>query len=220
MLLKLMILLVFGLWVIIGLDNIYKYMPGKSLKIRELTQGLGSLWIVILAVLYLGNRSVFYNVLGLSAIALVLLLGLFIILRRRRFGSIFKWSADQNLLAKLRKMRPEEFEDFIADLYRRLGYATERVGGSRDGGVDAIGNKDGVIYYIQCKKYYTTEVGIEEIGEYYKNFTSSLAEGKRIIITTNIFTKEAMEFAKDKPIELIDGFKLLKIIKQAGKDIE
>ena len=45
---------------------------------------------------------------------------------------------------------------------------------------------------------------------------NKLADGKGIFVTTNIFTTEAVRFAADKPIELIDGSGVLKLIKQAG----
>lgn len=192
----------------------------KKDKIRDLIQGLGSLWLVIMAVLFLGDRAIFYQVLSLSLIALGLLFALLMIMRKRRFGYIFKRSADQNFLIKLRKMRPEKFEDFIADLYRRLGYSTHRVGGLRDNGIDVTAEKNGAIYYIQCKKYITSEVTLRDVHDFHGAMASSLVQGKGIFITTNIFTTKAIGFAVDKPIELIDGSGVLKLIKQAGQDKE
>ena len=116
-------------------------------------------------------------------------------------------------------MRPEEFEDFIADLYRRLGHTSDRLGGSHDGGIDVTTEKNGVIHYIQCKKF-NSKVSLPDVRDFYGAWANKLAKGKGIFITTNIFTTEAIKFAEDKPIELIDGSKLIKIIKQAKKDNE
>jgi len=41
-----------------------------------------------------------------------------------------------------------------------------------------------------------------------------------IFITTNIFTTEAEKFVEDKPIELVDGDKLLRLVKLANKENE
>ena len=195
-------------------------MARKNDKITDLIQGIGSLWLLGLIVLYFGNQRIFFQVLVLSFIVLGMILGLLILVRKRRFGDIFKWSADQNLLAKLRKMKPDEFEDFIADLYRRLGYSTHRVGGPYDGGIDVTAKKDGVIHYIQCKKFITSKVTLRDIRDFYGAMANNLAGGRGIFITTNIFTTEAINFVRDKPIEIIDGFKLINLIKQTGKNKE
>jgi hypothetical protein len=117
-------------------------MSRKNDKIKDLVQGMGSLWLVGLIVLYFGDKRIFFQVFALSFIALAMILVLLFLVRKRRFGNIFKWSADQSRLSKLRKMKPDEFEDFIADLYRRLGYQTHRVGGPNDGGIDVTAKKD------------------------------------------------------------------------------
>jgi restriction endonuclease Mrr len=44
-----------------------------------------------------------------------------------------------------------------------------------------------------------------------------LAKGKAYFITTNKFTLEAEKFVEDKPIELVDGFKLIEYIKLSKK---
>ena len=115
-------------------------------------------------------------------------------------------------------MKPKEFEEYVADLFSKLGYKTEVVGGSYDRGVDVIAKKDGLKYYIQCKKYITSTVGVNEIRDFYGAIADHLAQAKGYFITTNKFTLEAERFAEDKPIELIDGQKLIKYIRSAKKE--
>ncbi len=50
-------------------------------------------------------------------------------------------------------MKPDEFENYIADLFSRLGFKTEVVGGSHDGGIDVVAEQNGIKHYIQCKKF-------------------------------------------------------------------
>ncbi len=202
----------------IAVRNYGTIMAGKKYNNKDLVQGAGSLWLLVIVVIYFGDRRIFYQVLVLSLIALGLLLGLVAIVRKRRFGHILEQSDGQRQLAKLRQMKPDEFEDFIADLYRRLGYATERVGGSPGGGIDVTAKKNGVIYYIQCKKFINSKVTIHNVRDFYATMANNLAAGKGIFITTNIFTAEAIKFAADRPLALIDGVNLLTLIKQAGKD--
>jgi len=131
----------------------------------------------------------------------------------KRYSSIEEIHSDRALLNKLRHLRPSEFEDYIASLFNKLGFSTELVGGSYDGGVDVIAVKDGVKYYIQCKKFITSQVSVGDVRDFYGALVDHLANGKGYFITTNKFTLEAERFAEDKPIELIDGYRLIEYIR-------
>ena len=133
---------------------------------------------------------------------------------------VTNWSSNQNLLGNLKKLHPNDFENYIADMYSQLGYKTEKVGGSHDGGIDVIAEKDGIKHYIQCKKYITSKVSVGDVRNFAGALMDKLSQGKGIFITTNIFTTEAEKYAEDKPIELIDGDELLKLIELANKKNE
>jgi len=134
---------------------------------------------------------------------------------KRKFKAGQKWHSDRDLLYWLRGMKPWEFEEYITGLFSKLGFKTEKVGGGYDRGVDVIAEKDGIKHYIQCKKYIASEVGVGEVRDFYGAIADHLAQGKGYFITTNKFTLEAEKFTQDKPIELIDSYKLLKYIKLA-----
>jgi restriction system protein len=131
---------------------------------------------------------------------------------RNRFKSGEKWRSDREILAGLRKMAPGEFEEYVAGLFSKLGYQTEVTGGSGDGGIDVIARKDGVENYIQCKKY-KNKVGPSMVRDFYGAMADHLAKGKGFLVTTGYFTPEDEMFVEDKPMELIDGNKLLEYIK-------
>lgn len=137
---------------------------------------------------------------------------------RARFKKGERWRSDDDLIKWLRGMRPDEFEEYIADLFSRLGYKSEKVGASHDGGIDVILKKDGEVGYIQCKKFITREVPVGAVRDFYGAFVGRLASSKGYFVTTNKFTLEAIKFAEDKPIELVDYFKLIKYIKLADKN--
>lgn len=139
---------------------------------------------------------------------------------RKKFKKGEKWRNDRQLIKWLRSMKPDEFEDYIADLFRRMGYKTKVTGGSYDEGVDVVAEKDGIEYYIQCKKFITQNVTVGAVRDFYGAIADHLAKGKGYFITTNKFTLEAESFAEDKPIELIDSFKLIKYIRLAEKNTE
>jgi len=136
----------------------------------------------------------------------------------RKFRQGEKWRSDRDLLQWLRGMEPSEFENYIADLFSRLGYKTKAVGDSYDKGVDVVIEKDGVKSYIQCKKFISSKVTVGDVRNFYGALADHLTNGKGYFVTTNKFTLEAEKFADDKPIELIDGYKLVRYIKMAKKD--
>jgi len=136
---------------------------------------------------------------------------------RKKFAGGKKWRTDRELLEWLRGLKPSEFESYIADLFTKLGYKTTRTGGSYDKGVDVIAEKDGLKHYIQCKKYMISVVGVGELRDFYGAIADHLAQAKGFFITTNKFTLEAEKFAEDKPIELIDGYKLVKYVRMSEK---
>ncbi len=136
---------------------------------------------------------------------------------RLKFNKGEKWRKNQDKITWLRGLTPKEFEEYIADLFNRLGYKTHSVGGPNDGGIDVIAEKDGRKHYIQCKKYFKNrEVRVGEVRDFYGSLADKLANNKGYFITTSKFTLPAEEFAGDKPIELVDGNKLLEYIKLAN----
>mgnify|MGYP000891218519 CR=1 FL=1 len=87
-----------------------------------------------------------------------------------------------------------------------------------DGGIDLIAyNNQPLIegkYIIQCKRY-SGSVGEPILRDLYGVITSERAN-KGILITTGYFTQSAIQFAKGKPIELIDGKRLQLLLNNYG----
>ena len=131
---------------------------------------------------------------------------------RRKWKDGEKWRDGRDQLQWLRGMQPKEFEEYVAELFRKLGYEAEAVGRSHDGGIDVIIKKDGVTGYVQCKKYISSVVPVGAVRDFYGALADRLSTGKGYFVTTNIFTLEAEKFAEGKPIELIDGNRLLEYI--------
>jgi len=137
----------------------------------------------------------------------------------KRFNEGKEWHEDKNLIYWLRGMKPGEFEDYIAGLYSHLGYKTEKVGRTHDGGVDVKASKDGILHYIQCKKFITRKVGVDDMRIFAGALVGKLANSNGIFITTNIFTTEARKFAENNRIELIDGDDLARLVKSTGIEV-
>lgn len=148
----------------------------------------------------------------LDGILSLLVLPFTLFTRNKRFK-------EQNTLEQLRKLSPRQFEDYIANLFQHLGFRTEVVGGSYDGGIDIIATRNGEKYYIQCKKFITSQVPVGAVRDFYGAIVDRQVYTKAFFITTNVFTLEAEKFCEDKPIELIDGPKLMEYIRQAGVEV-
>ncbi|HEY4497066.1 MAG TPA: restriction endonuclease [Candidatus Paceibacterota bacterium] len=139
------------------------------------------------------------------------------LLRLRKSAKNKKWLSGKDYINKIRKYSPKEFEDYIAWMFREMGFKTESVGGSYDGGIDVIAEKDGIKHYIQCKKFIIQEVGVGAMRDFYGAIAGKVTNGKGYFITTNKFTLEAERFAEDKPIELVDQYKLIKWREEIAK---
>jgi len=126
-----------------------------------------------------------------------------------------EWLDDQQLLAMLRGMSPSDFEEFVAKVFTALGYETELNGGSGDGGIDIIMKKNGRNFVVQCKKFITRKVNPHDVRDFYGAMGDRHLDGKGFFVTTNIFTLEAEQFAEGKPMELIDGTRLVELVRDS-----
>lgn len=109
-----------------------------------------------------------------------------------------------------------EFEDLVEQLLIKMGFQTEGRKPSADGGIDIVAVSSQPLvsgrYIIQCKRY-TSSVSSPIIRDLYGVVNASNAN-KGVLITTSSFTSDAIEFARDKPIELIDGVKLMDLLEK------
>lgn len=109
-----------------------------------------------------------------------------------------------------------KFEELVASLLRKMDFSVEQTSLSGDGGVDIIAINNRPIYkgkyLIQCKNW-IKPVGQPEIRDLFGVVTSEHAN-KGIIITTSYFTDQAIQFAHNKNIELIDHDALINLLNQ------
>lgn len=176
------------------------------------------LYFLVMLCWWFADKAIFWKWLFYGIAFFVVIIIIAIWRRKIRFKRVRGFLSDRELIQWLRGMHPSEFEKYIADLFSKLGYKTNITGGGYDRGVDVVAEKDGLKYFIQCKKYITSIVGVNELRDFYGAIADHLAQAKSYFITTNKFTLEAERFAEDKPIELIDGYKLVKYIRLAEKE--
>ena len=180
--------------------------------ILDASESLILSYVLFMVVWWFFDKSMFWKWFFYGIGFVVMIVTIYVWRKKTRFKHIQGFLSDKELLSRLKKMNPGEFEKYIADLFVKLGYKAQAVGGSYDGGIDVIAEKDNIKHYIQCKKFIVQTVSVGAMRDFYGAIIDRLAKGKGYFITTNKFTLEAEKFAEDKPIELIDGYRLLKYI--------
>jgi HJR/Mrr/RecB family endonuclease len=122
-------------------------------------------------------------------------------------------------LDHLKIMDPYDFEYLVAETYRSLGYQATQVGHSGDHGIDVkLLAPDGKDWIVQCKRYGST-VGESVVRELYGTMISEKA-ARAALVTTAQITSPAREWARGKPIDLVDGPALLKMMDDAQRRSE
>jgi restriction system protein len=126
--------------------------------------------------------------------------------------------------ANLAAMPWEDFEHLVRQLFEwefgRNGVEVKVTRASRDRGVDAImfdpdplrGGK----YVLQAKRY-TRLVDVAAVRDLYGTVVNEGAN-RGILVTTSSFGPDSYEFAKDKPISLVDGPNLLAMLQKHGRN--
>lgn len=116
----------------------------------------------------------------------------------------------------------EQFEGYLAEYFRRRGSTVAYRGGSQaDGGVDLVVDDSSGRRILQAKHWRTRSVGVVPLRALWGVLGDEQAQGA-ICVTSGTFTPDALAFAKDKRLELIDGAQLHRLIaevKSSGEPV-
>jgi restriction system protein len=125
----------------------------------------------------------------------------------------------------LAAMEWEDFEHLVRELFEKefaqTGGEVRVTQASRDRGVDAIAFDPDPIrggkFVIQAKRY-NMVVPVSAVRDLYGTM---IAEGatKGILVTTSYYGRDSREFAKDKPLTLIDGENLVHMFQKHGRNV-
>jgi len=140
----------------------------------------------------------------------------------RRFVSAYEVIDGVNEVDNLAAMDWQDFENLIREIFEKefisSGGEVKITQASRDGGVDAIAFDPDPIrggkIVIQAKRY-TNVVGVSAVRDL---FGTTVNEGatKGILVTTANYGPDAYEFAKGKPLTLLNGGNLLHLLEKHG----
>jgi restriction system protein len=123
----------------------------------------------------------------------------------------------QTSVKTIRDLPWKDFEYLVSEAYRRQGYSVqENLGGGSDGGVDLVLSKGGERTLVQCKNWKSSKLGVTSLRELFGVMTAEGATAG-IIVCSGEYTNEAREFANGKPITLVDGPALSRLIGNVQK---
>ena len=134
----------------------------------------------------------------------------------KRFISSHNVEIDDSV--NLASMNWEDFEHLIREIFEKEfssnGGNVKVTQSSRDGGVDAIAFDPDPIrggkIVIQAKRY-TNVVGVSAVRDLYGTVLNEGAT-KGILVTTSDYGSDSYNFAKDKPLTLLNGSNLLHLL--------
>ncbi len=115
------------------------------------------------------------------------------------------------------KLDPRDFEVFICELFRELGYEAQVTQASQDWGRDVVVDNGRII--VECKQYHKTLVGRDICFKLYGAMEYHGAE-KCIIVNTGFYNKPAymVEEKLSERLEFWDKGKLMEIFHELGKE--
>lgn len=137
--------------------------------------------------------------------------------RQRQIESRY---SPEGLRSVLSRVKPLEFEHFVADIYRLLGYRVEVSKASGDGGVDVIASSSSECLLIQAKHYQGTRIGVQIVRELYgvsmlqQNNSPGVRVVPLVITTFGVLTQEAAKFAEGASVQFIGFDGLMKLVSQ------
>lgn len=105
--------------------------------------------------------------------------------------------------------KPTNFEKLCAEIFNRMGYDSKVTSQTNDGGYDILLSKNNWSYIVECKCYsLRNKVGRPAIQKLVGANNVLSADGM-IFITTSDFTENAITYAGETGVELINGYDLL-----------
>jgi len=125
-------------------------------------------------------------------------------------------SSNKKVLEDFSGLSGYKFEEYLKNLFKQLGYRVLKTNLSGDQGADLIIADDGEKVVVQTKKYEgnVSNKAIQEIVAS-KNYYRA---DRCMVVTNSSFTKSAIDLALSNKVELWDGKKLKRIIKEANKN--
>ncbi|HEX3139209.1 MAG TPA: restriction endonuclease [Rhizobacter sp.] len=107
-------------------------------------------------------------------------------------------------VALIEGMGWNQFELMAADGFRQRGYVVSETGGGGGRSVDMVLTRGQEHFLVDCKPWRSHAVGVGPVRELQGLMAARGAAGG-FVLTSGIFTPEAVRFSEGRQIQLIDG---------------
>ena len=139
---------------------------------------------------------------------------------RLKYNKIFKqketFSSNSGIqdIINYYEENPTNFEKLCAELFNRMGYESKVTPKTNDGGYDILLSQNNQRTIVECKCYSMQhKIGRPAVQKLVGANSTILAD-RMIFITTSDFSENAVVYAHEADVELINGCKLLELLKQ------
>lgn len=204
-----------------------KWRAPEALLTQTVVLLLGSvLWVFLYGWLsrYFWLHGIRLDQMGLTLIGSCILLGVGIALGWYR--TIKYWQtplASKQVsgpvaLSQMLKLSPADFEAYVANaLFANQGYIVHDTPHVKDGGIDILlENENGLRAIVQCKRYRGT-VGVGTVRGLYGTMIHERV-AYAYLVTTGRISGDARKWSEGKPISLIDGEMLERLVQRIFHD--
>lgn len=149
-----------------------------------------------------------YIAAGVSMFVGALILGTYILILRAINHKRNERLKSSGIL-EIDKMTGEQFEKYLAQVYKSMGYSVQMTSKTADYGADLILHKDGKKIIIQAKRY-NSNVGIKAVQEVIGaiNYYQAI-EGW--VVTNSYLTKNAKKLAESNKVKIIEREELIEL---------
>jgi restriction system protein len=154
------------------------------------------------------------NIAGTMLAGFVILSWLAVQVQAARRRHLIEWTTD------LRLLNAEEFEWLVGEVFRREGWEVRETGSqdSQDGNVDLELARDGQRMIVQCKRWASWLVGVNEVRKFAGTLMrEGLAGSNGIFVTLSDFTEQARAEAQTIGITLVDNHDLYSRIEKVRR---
>ena len=137
--------------------------------------------------------------------------------RSRHRGQLFQHVASSQAADAVDQLTWQDFEKLVAEAFQRDGFSVaENGGGGPDGGVDLVLRRGNEKFLVQCKQWKAYTVGVDVVRELYGVMAARGATGG-FVVTSGTFSSDAVEFARGRNVQLLDGPKLHTLLQRVRK---
>ncbi len=157
---------------------------------------------------------IYFNVIGTVFAAAILLGWLLVRIAAGERRNLLEWTTD------LRRLNSKEFEWLVGEVFRREGWTVRETGrdDGPDGNIDLELTRNGQRSIVQCKRWTSQSVPVDEIRKFLGTLMREKLSGSAgIFVTLSDFTDQARREARQSEMVLIDNVELFSLIEKVRR---